>query len=114
MPPGTGGSENGAGGGGNETADCAATMQLLDFKLEPAELEMSGPAIVICVENGGKAPHDLAVRDADGMVLGRTPVLGEAETAVLSLELDAANYGIFCSRAGHESLGMRGSLTVTE
>jgi len=35
---------------------------------------------------------------------------GESET--ISAELEPGEYTIFCSLAGHESLGMRGSLTV--
>jgi uncharacterized cupredoxin-like copper-binding protein len=68
----------------------------------------------LCVENRGKTPHDLAVRDSSGRDLGRTATLSQGARAHLSLALTAGEYGIYCAEPGHESLGMHGSLIVTD
>jgi uncharacterized cupredoxin-like copper-binding protein len=41
-----------------------------------------------------------------------TADLGVGATETISADLDAGQYTVFCSLAGHESLGMTGSLTV--
>lgn len=93
-------------------APCDATIQLLDFKLSPADLETTSGAFELCVENAGKTPHDLAVRGRDGNDLARTPTLSEGEQSHLSLTVTAGTYPIYCAEPGHESLGMHGMLTV--
>jgi plastocyanin len=91
---------------------CDATIRLLDFELDPAELETTSGAFELCVENVGKTPHDLAVRSADGRDLAMTPTLSQGEQSRLSLTVTAGNYPIYCAEPGHESLGMHGMLTV--
>lgn len=91
---------------------CTVQVKLLDFSLSPSELAVPRGEVVLCAKNDGQAPHDLAVRDANGTDRGRTPVLGPGESARLELELAAGPYGIYCSQAGHESLGMRGTLNA--
>jgi azurin len=80
--------------------------------VEPSALSAPAGEVSLCARNDGQAPHDLAVRDATGRVLGRTPVLKPGESAVLSLALSPTRYALFCTLAGHESLGMKGTLEV--
>jgi plastocyanin len=96
----------------NMEAPCDATIQLLDFKLSPADLETSSGTFELCVENVGKTPHDLAVRGPDGNDLARTPTLSEGEESQLSLAVTTGTFPIYCAEPGHESLGMHGMLTV--
>lgn len=91
---------------------CDFTVSLVDYKLVPSVLTASAGEIVLCAKNDGRAPHDLAVRDDSAKVLGRTKVLGPAEQDRFSLELSAGSFDIFCTQGGHESLGMKGKLTV--
>lgn len=100
-------SDNAAG-----AAECDFTISLIDYKLVPAEITAEAGTVVLCAKNDGKAPHDLGVRDESDKVLGRTRVLDPGEQDQFSIELDAGGFDIFCSVAGHESLGMKGSLTV--
>ena len=93
-------------------AACDATISLLDYKLVPADISAAPGTIVLCTKNDGKAPHDLAVRDESDKVLGRTAVLGPGEEDQLSIDLTAGTFDIFCTQGGHESLGMKGTLTV--
>jgi plastocyanin len=91
---------------------CSFTISLVDYKLEPSEVDAESGTIEVCAKNDGRAPHDLAIRDDAGKVLGRTKVLGQNESDRFTIELEAGAFDIFCTQAGHESLGMRGTLTV--
>jgi plastocyanin len=84
-----------------------------DFTIEPLELT-SGPDVALAVTNEGPTPHNLTIRDDAGELLGATPDLSEGDAATLTVELAPGSYVMFCSLGGHESLGMRGTLTVEE
>ena len=103
----------GSAGSAGATAelDCTATVSLLDYKLSPSKLELSAGHNVLCARNDGQAPHDIALRDAS-REYGRTPKLGPGTSAKLILELEPGDYTMFCTQAGHESLGMSGPVTV--
>jgi plastocyanin len=103
---------SGSDNGGDAEDVCDYMISLIDYKLVPAEIDAEAGTIVLCAKNDGKAPHDLAVRDDSDKVLGRTEVLDPGEQDQFSLELSAGAFDIFCSVAGHESLGMKGTLTV--
>jgi plastocyanin len=104
---------SGAGAAGSASElDCSATVQLLDYKLSPAKLELGSGSQVLCTENAGQAPHDLALRDANGQVLGRTPKLAPGERAQFSVDLQTGMYTMYCTQPGHESLGMSGPVSV--
>jgi plastocyanin len=95
-------------------ADAACTMiiKLLDYKLDPKELDANSGEITLCAVNDGQAPHDLAVRDSARKTLGKTKTLGPGESDRFTVSLEAAAYDIYCTQGGHESLGMKGTLTV--
>jgi plastocyanin len=87
-------------------------VSVADFMIAPSELEVAGPTVAITVINDGPTPHNLTVRDAAGDVLLATRDLSVGESQTISAELAPGDYTIFCSLAGHESLGMSGTLTV--
>jgi plastocyanin len=91
----------------------AIAVSVMDFMIEPADLEVAGPTVAIDVTNDGPTPHNLTVRDEAGEVLMGTEDLSVGDTATISGQLDAGEYTIFCALPGHESLGMSGTLTVT-
>jgi plastocyanin len=94
-------------------AAAAIEVTLRDFKIEPATFS-TGPNATIAVTSDGPTPHNFTVRDAAGTNVAASKDLrtGESDTVVLAA-LAAGEYTFFCSFAGHESLGMRGTLTVT-
>ena len=69
--------------------------------------------MTISVTNDGPTPHNLTVRDVDGTVLAGTDDLSVGSGEAITAELEPGEYTIFCALAGHESLGMSGTLTVT-
>ncbi|MDQ6901136.1 MAG: plastocyanin/azurin family copper-binding protein [Candidatus Dormibacteraeota bacterium] len=52
------------------------------------------------------------MRDASGSVLVKTPNLKPGDQARLKLDLPPGSYVDYCQEPGHESLGMKGALTV--
>ena len=89
----------------------AVSVVLVDFKIEPSTMT-SGTMARFDVSNDGPTPHNLTVRGEDDVVIIASPDLREGESGEASGELAPGEYTIFCSFAGHESLGMRGTLTV--
>lgn len=93
-------------------ASSAATVKLVDFSLSPSSVSVPAGASIQVV-NAGQSTHNLWIRDASGKTLARTPELKPGATAMLSVPANAGSYTIYCQEPGHESLGMRGTLSVT-
>ena len=88
-------------------------VTISDFKISPSTLTAKAGAVQFDVKNGGPTPHNLTIKDVTGKVLGATKDLKPGETARLVITLTAGGYAAICSLPGHESLGMKGSLTVS-
>jgi plastocyanin len=84
-----------------------------DFTLDPLAVSVAGPDVVLDVRNSGPTVHNVTIRDDAGKVLGFTPDLREGEGAAITASLAPGTYVLFCSLPGHESLGIKGTLTVT-
>jgi plastocyanin len=92
----------------------ALSVSVVDFMIDPSALEVTGSTVTIDVTNEGPTPHNLTVRDEAGEVVMATEDLSVGGTETITAELEPGEYTTFCSLAGHESLGMVGTLTVTE
>jgi plastocyanin len=97
-----------------DPAAAPVSVTLRDFKIEPSTLTGTG-SMTINVKSDGPTPHNFTVRDTADAVIGASKDLrtGESDTVVLTA-LTPGEYTFFCAFAGHESLGMRGTLTITE
>ncbi len=84
-----------------------------DFALDPTNLTVKG-TVTLAVTNEGPTIHNISIRDASGTVVGATKDLKPGESEALSVEIPAGSYTMFCSLPGHESLGIKGALTVTK
>ena len=93
-------------------ADADLTINLADFMIDPSDVEVDGPMVTIEVTSDGPTPHNLTVRDADGAVVMATEDLSAGDSETIGATVGPGTYTIFCSLAGHESLGMSGSLVV--
>ena len=91
----------------------AIEVSVADFMIDPSDLEVVGPTVTISVTNDGPTPHNLTVRDGDGAVVAGTDDLSVSDRETITAELEPGNYTIFCALAGHESLGMSGTLIVS-
>lgn len=93
----------------------AATTPVIvkDFTLDPLDVVVAG-SVSLAVTNAGPTIHNVAIRDEAGTALGTTADLREGEAETLTVDLAPGTYTLFCSLPGHESLGIKGTLTVTE
>lgn len=98
--------------GSEDLAADPLPVSVADFMIDPPELEVSGPTVAFTVTNDGPTPHNLTIRDDAGDVLLATEDLSVGDSQTISAELEPGTYTMFCSLAGHESLGMSGTLTV--
>lgn len=103
------------GAGSSQTAAALTdvmSVSLADFVIEPNAIEVDGPTMTFDVVNDGPTPHNLTVRDNSDEIVMATADLAVGATETISADLEPGEYTLFCSLAGHESLGMTGSLTV--
>ena len=91
----------------------AIAISVADFMLDPTDVTAAGPSLTFEVTNDGPTPHNVTIRTEDDAVVAATADLSAGESETLTTELEPGTYTIFCSLAGHESLGMSGTLTVT-
>jgi uncharacterized cupredoxin-like copper-binding protein len=98
---------------GESTTTNATSITERDFKFDTPDVTVAGSAVSLAVTNAGPTIHDLSIRDASGKVLGETEDLKAGASEALTLSLPAGTYVMFCSLPGHESLGLKGTLTVT-
>jgi uncharacterized cupredoxin-like copper-binding protein len=87
-------------------------LNVADFMLGDSDIEVTGPTVRLAVTNDGPTPHNVAIRTLDGDVVASTADLSTGESETISVDLEPGDYVTFCSLAGHESLGIRGTLTV--
>jgi plastocyanin len=94
------------------SADVSASVQVLDFKLNPGSLSVTGTTLALSVTNAGPTVHNVTIRDAAGDVLFGSKDLREGESETVTHAIAPGTYVLFCSLPGHESLGVKGTLTV--
>ena len=83
-----------------------------DFKIDTPDITVTGESVSLAVTNAGPTVHDLTIRDAAGSVLAETKDLKPGTSETVTVKLPAGTYTIFCALPGHESLGLKGTLTV--
>jgi plastocyanin len=69
--------------------------------------------VSLAVTNAGPTIHNLAIRSSGGAILGTTKDLKPGTSETLTADIPAGTYAIICTLPGHESLGLKGTLTVT-
>lgn len=99
--------------GASTAATDAVAVTVKDFKILPADLEVTGTTVTLAVTNEGPTPHNVAIRDESGTILVTTKDLGTGKSETISAELEPGTYTTVCTLPGHESLGTIGTLTVS-
>ena len=95
------------------SAVAATSIHVRDFALDPKDVSVRG-SVSLAVTNDGPTIHNVSIRDASGKVVGATKDLTPGQSETLTVDIPAGTYVLFCSLPGHESLGVKGSLTVTK
>lgn len=96
------------GSGDDQVVDVAAS----EYKFAPAAIAAEAGEVTFNVRNDGSTEHEFEILQGDTVVdeiEGLVPGLGRE----LTVALEPGEYTFVCKLAGHDSLGMRGTLTVT-
>ena len=93
----------------------AGTTQIhvRDFTLDPKDIAVTG-TVSLSVTNDGPTVHNVSIRDASGKVVAATKDLTQGQSEALLAKIPGGSYTLFCSLPGHESLGIKGTLTVSQ
>lgn len=106
-------SASAAGSPASSPAADGTPITVKDFTLDPKDVTVQ-EAVSLTVTNAGPTVHNVAIRDGSDKVVGTTKDLKADESETLTVKLPVGNYVLFCSLAGHESLGIKGTLRVTK
>lgn len=98
-----------AAGGSGGTLAIEAASSGLAFASTTATSEAG--SVTLDFNNPQSVPHDVAIEDSGGEVIGQTEVVAEGESST-SVELKPGTYKFFCTIPGHREAGMEGTLTV--
>jgi high-affinity iron transporter len=107
-----GGSASAAAPDASDSTAGAVEVVASEYKFDPSTLSVAAGAITFEVTNNGTEEHEFEIFKGDTVVdevEGLTPGL----TRTLNVTLDAGDYTYVCKLAGHDALGMKGTLTVT-
>ncbi|TMC77825.1 MAG: hypothetical protein E6J08_13075 [Chloroflexi bacterium] len=103
-------------GGGSGSSAPAGSIQvtMTEFKFDPSTINATHGKVVFWLINSGTTQHDLAIRDSGGTRIAVSELLSAGDTKEFDVnDIAAGTYTIFCTQQGHESSGMKGTLTVT-
>jgi plastocyanin len=106
----------GGGGGGGGSAQPSGSIQvtMTDYKFAPSTITHASGNIVFWLVNSGTTQHDMAIRDSSSKTIAQSELVSAGDTFEFDVNAIAAGtYTFFCTQPGHESLGMKGTLTVT-
>lgn len=90
-----------------EPAGDTVTVEALDNEFSPAELEVAAGDTELTLDNTGQNPHTFTSEE-----LGVDEEVSPGEQATFTVAAEQGTYEFICRI--HESLGMVGTLTVTE
>jgi plastocyanin len=105
-----------AGCGGNSPSQPAGSMKvtMTEYHFDPSTISAPSGKVVFFVVNGGTISHDMSIRDSTGTKIAATDLISAGDSFVFTVDTIAAGtYTYFCSQPGHETAGMKGTLTVS-
>ena len=104
------------GGGGNGGSQPAGSFKvtMTEYKFDPSTVNASSGKVVFFLVNGGSIAHDLIIRDSNNHRVAGSELISAGDTSVFTVDnIAAGTYTYFCDQPGHESSGMKGTLTIT-
>jgi plastocyanin len=110
-------SESSGGGaeteGGSAGGASALAIEAASSGLAYASTTATAKAGKVTVDftNPQPLPHDVAIENAEGEVIGQTETTAEGSDST-EVELEPGTYSFFCTVPGHRDAGMEGTLTV--
>jgi len=107
-----GGDDNGGNGGGDGAPAGAITVNMTEFKFEPATIEAQTGEITFNLVNDGTVDHDMHIEIPGNPQTSELVGPGESATFTVTIN-EPGEYEIWCTVAGHRESGMEGTLKVT-
>jgi plastocyanin len=105
------------GCGGSSTPQPAGSFKvtMTEFKFDPSTLSVPAGKVVFYLVNAGNGTsHNMIIRDSTGKRIAGSELVSAGDQSVFPVDnIAAGTYTIFCDQPGHESSGMKGTLTVT-
>jgi uncharacterized cupredoxin-like copper-binding protein len=103
-------------GGGSSPAQPAGSIKvtMTEFKFDPGDIKAPAGKVVFYIVNAGNnTAHDLFIRDNTGKKIAGSDLVSAGDSSVFTVDsIAAGNYVIYCDQPGHESSGMKGTLTI--
>jgi uncharacterized cupredoxin-like copper-binding protein len=104
-------------GGGSSPAQPAGSIKvtMTEFKFDPSDIKAPAGKVVFYIVNAGNnTSHDLFIRDNTGKKIAGSDLVSAGDSSVFTVDsIAAGSYVIYCDQPGHESSGMKGTLTIT-
>jgi plastocyanin len=102
------------GGGGTAQPSGSFKITLSDYKFDPSTVSVPSGKVVFFLVNSGSQKHDMVIRDSSGNRVQLSELISAGDSIVFTVaSLPAGAYTFYCDQPGHESLGMKGTLTAT-
>jgi plastocyanin len=105
----SGGEAEGGSAGSASALDIEAASSGLAYASNTATAKAG--KVTVDFTNPQPVPHDVAIEDSSGKVLGQTDTTAEGSDSA-EVELEPGTYTFFCTVPGHREAGMEGTLTV--
>lgn len=86
-------------------------VSAVEYKFLPAQIAVPAGRVTFSVTNDGQAEHEFEVLQGD-TVVGEVEGLVPGLTRSLTVDLAPGSYTFVCRLAAHDTLGMKGTLTV--
>jgi len=103
----------GAGGGASQPSG-SIKVSMTEFHFDPSTVTAPAGKMVFFLVNAGSVSHDFVIRDSGGTRIAGSELVSAGDSVVFTADnVPAGTYTIFCDQPGHESSGMKGTLTVT-
>jgi plastocyanin len=103
----------GSSGGSGQPAG-SIQVKLTEFSFTPSTISAPSGKIVFWLVNSGTTQHDLAIRDSSGTTLATSELVSAGDQKEFDVNnIASGTYTFYCTQPGHESSGMKGTLTVT-
>ena len=102
------------GGGGNSQPAGSIKVTMTEFKFDPSTINAHSGKVVFWLVNAGTTQHDMAIRDGSGSRVAISDLVSAGDTFEFDVNsISAGTYTFYCTQPGHESSGMKGTLTIT-
>jgi uncharacterized cupredoxin-like copper-binding protein len=88
---------------------------MTEFKFDPSTISApAGKVVFYLVNAGNNTSHDLFIRDGNGTKIAASDLVSAGDSSVFTVDnIAAGTYVMYCDQPGHESSGMKGTLTIT-